>query len=351
MAQHTPIFRPARDGIKKRETVSTNSNENGRLAIGIDLGGTDIKAGLVSLDGSVISIRRTPTETDAGVLGVLTRIGDIVKELRRDADDQEIIGVGLGIPGSIDLLTNKVRTCANLPGWENRAIAEELNAILKCPVYIENDANLAAYAEFLHGAGKDTKSLIALTLGTGVGGGIILNGKIWRGASGTAAEIGHMIVASDGRLCGCGQRGCLETYASASAVAKLAEERLLSGTPSGMRDAAKAAGGLNSKIVAEQAAAGDMVALDVWNDACRHLAEAIVGLQHLINPERIVLAGGMSAAGQILLDTVQRYVAELMPGKLGTHPDLRLAALGNDAGFLGAALLVFNGNGERVAVK
>jgi len=337
---------------RNQDILNASTEPKQRLAIGIDLGGTDIKAGLVDEDGNVLAVRRTPTETESGVNGVLSRLAELVKELSTDMPATgELVGVGLGIPGSIDLHSNRVRACANLKGWENRDIAAELSTLLGRPVFIENDANLAAYAEYLHGAGQKVASLMTLTLGTGVGGGMILNGKIWRGADGTASEVGHMIVTSDGRLCGCGQRGCLETYASASSIARIAEERLQSGTESSLRAVHNSSGGITSKIVAEHAANGDKVALDVWNEACRHLAEAIVGLQHVINPGRIILAGGMSAAGSILLDTVRRYVDQLMPGKIGTHPDVQLAKLGNDAGFLGAALLVFNECESQVGVS
>ncbi len=337
---------------RKLDTLNASTEPKRRLAIGIDLGGTDIKAGLVDEDGNVLAVRRIPTKTESGVNGVLSRFADLVKELETDMPEAgELIGIGLGIPGSIDLHSNRVRACANLEGWENRDIAGELGALLGRPVLIENDANLAAYAEYLHGAGQNVASMMTLTLGTGVGGGTILNGKIWRGADGTASEVGHMIVTSDGRLCGCGQRGCLETYASASSIARIAEERLQSGTESSLRAVQNSGGGITSKIIAEHAANGDNVALDVWNEACRHLAEAIVGLQHVINPGRIILAGGMSAAGPILLDTVRRFVAQLMPGKVGTHPDVQLAQLGNDAGFLGAALLVFNECDAKVEVS
>jgi glucokinase len=202
---------------------------------------------------------------------------------------------------------------------------------------MDNDANAAAWGEFWAGAGMGVTDMVMFTLGTGVGGGMIIGGQLVRGAFDNAAELGHVIVEPGGLPCGCGQRGCLETYASAMHVAKRARIAVESGERSVLRKVLDAGREIECVDVAQAAAEGDIVAYRIWDEACMHLAVACVMMQHVSNPQRIVLAGGMIAAGDQLLLTIRRHFDWLSWRIVNDHPDIMLATLGNDAGLIGAA--------------
>ena len=316
-----------------------------QIAIGVDLGGTAIKSGLVRRDGSVLAMRTDDTEAEKGPSHVLDRIARIVKELLRDAS-LELPGVaamGLGLPGPIDRARGTSVAMPNLRGWKNVAVVDELAKRTHLRVVIENDANNAALGELVAGAGRGLSHMVLLTLGTGIGGGIILNGRLWRGATGSAAEIGHTLVERDGRRCGCGQRGCLEAYASAAATAARVKELLAAGRTSILANEPSATEAITSRHIVDAVKEGDALAREVWAETCYYLAVACINIQHVLEPQRIVFSGGMSAAGQWLLDGVNEAVARLRSGMIGPPPQIALATLGNDAGFIGSALNAFDG--------
>jgi len=209
------------------------------------------------------------------------------------------------------------------------------------PVTLDNDANNAAWAEYVCGAGRGTQSMVMLTLGTGIGSGIILDGELLRGVNESAGEIGHTIVQPDGRRCQCGQRGCLEAYASASYTARRAIEQLDGGRESIMAAWRRDGTEIDAIVVVRAVQAGDALACEVWEGTCRCLAQACVNIQHTLDPDRIVLAGGMCGAGDDLLGPVTRHYAAMNSPMLGRPVEVHLAALGNRAGFIGAALSVF----------
>jgi glucokinase len=200
------------------------------------------------------------------------------------------------------------------------------------PVVLENDANAAVLGECWLGAGRECEDVVMLTLGTGIGGGIVLGGRLWRGRYDNAGELGHMIIVAEGEPCACGQRGCLEAYASAKSTAARAERRLRAGERSTLTASA-----ITAVDVVEHARAGDGLARQVWDETCRGLAVACVNLQHALNPQRIILAGGMSAAGRELIDPVRRHFERLTWPDIGDRPEIVPSELGNDAGVLGAA--------------
>jgi len=314
-------------------------------AIGIDLGGTDIKAGLVDAAGAVLDRRTMPTDADSGPRRVLERLAALVRDLAESSRNAGTgaVAVGIGAPGTVRRRRGTVVAPPNLPGWKEVAVGEHVSAAAGLRVVLENDANAAAYGEFRRGAGVGCDDLVMLTLGTGIGGGVILGGRLWRGRHENAGETGHMIVAVDGRPCNCGQRGCLEAYASAANTAARAAERLASGKPtegtSPLGDVMRCNGRIDATDVVDAARKGDPLARGVWDETCRYLAMACVNLKHLLNPQRIVLAGGMSAAGDDLLRPVRGHFGRLVWPDVGDRPEIVLASLGNDAGFVGAALL------------
>jgi glucokinase len=236
----------------------------------------------------------------------------------------------LATPGPLDRREGRIVRTANLPGWKDVPIRDPLRGKTGLPVTLENDANAAAFGEYCSGAGRGDKDLVMLTLGTGVGAGVILNGRILHGHFGNAAELGHMIVVVDGLPCPCGQRGCLEQYASATAIVHRAAQ---------YRDSHGAVTLLRAEDVANGAANGDPLCGRVWDEACLSLAVACVNIQHAFNPAKIVLGGGMSLAGHMLLDRVRRFFREQAWSLHTDAPEIVLAQLGPDAGVIGAAML------------
>lgn len=313
-----------------------------QVAIGIDVGGTAIKAGLVGADGRVYESRSIPTDADRGPDHVIARIVEVITQSlsAATAKGYDVEAVGLGVPGTLDRAAGVVVAPPNLPGWRNVPIVERLTGATGLRIVLENDANNAALGEYYCGAGRGVSDMVMLTLGTGIGGGIILSGRLWRGALGNGGEIGHVIIQAAGRPCGCGQRGCLEAYASATATVARAMERIRAGEPSVLARRTDSAD-LSVEMIIDAAQRGDGLAADVWRETCRYLAIGCVNIHHMINPERIVLAGGMSHAGDPLLGGVAGAVSELASPMLGCPPEIRLAEIGNDAGFIGSALSVF----------
>lgn len=323
-----------------------------RLAIGIDLGGTNIKAALVDRLGRILERAEQSTRAERGPKAV---IADLVEIARRWAAPEgvrgarRIAGIGLATPGPLDLVRGRIVHAANLPGWKNVRIRDGLARATALSVILENDANAAAYGEFTAGAGRGCDHVVMLTLGTGVGGGVIIDGRILHGHFDNAAEFGHMIVAVDGLPCPCGQRGCLERYASADAIVRRAaqsrdrrRDRRGSVVPEAPRARGAQGGGadpLRADEIARSAAAGDRSCRRIWDEACLYLAVACVNIQHAFNPQRIILGGGLAGAGSFLLNSVRARFREQTWRLHKDSPQIVLAELGNDAGTIGAAAL------------
>ncbi len=317
---------------------------NPPLAIGIDLGGTNIKTALVDRDGNILHRLEQPTEASRGPGPVIDDLADIVRRLRRcssapslsqgegrgEGGSRELVGIGLATPGPLNLREGRIIRTANLPDWKDVPIRDALRDKTGLPVILENDGNAAAYGEYRCGAGHDSGDLVMLTLGTGVGAGVILNGRIVHGHFHNAAELGHMIVVVDGLPCPCGQRGCLEQYASANAIVHRAAQ---------YRDRHGAVTLLRAEDIAQAAANGDPLCERVWDEACLYLAIACVNIQHAFNPSKIVLGGGLSNAGAQLLDRVNAHFCKHTWSLHTDAPEIVLAQLGPDAGVIGVAIL------------
>lgn len=315
-------------------------------AIGVDVGGTNLKAGLVKPDGHVVERRAVATESGGGVDHVIDRIVRLIEDLRdaAAAAGLAVEAVGLGMPGMLSRSRGVVLAPPNLPGWRDVPVVRRVGDATGLRVLLDNDANYAALGEYLCGAGRGVRHMAALTLGTGIGGGIILDGRLWHGAGGNGGEIGHMIVHVGGRRCSCGQLGCLEAYASASSTAARTVERIKGGESSSLKERLEAGRTVDAEDVVEAAVSGDKLAGEVWEETCRYLAAACISIQHALSLERIVLAGGMSAAGERLVRPVVTLTEEISSSMLGDPPDIRIAELGNEAGFIGSAMAVFQGN-------
>lgn len=308
--------------------------------LGIDFGGTFIK--FTSLDASLSPgpIIQRPTPTGQGgeaiietmVEGAMAYLDD--QQLDRD----ELQAVGVGAPGPLSISRGILLNLPNLPGLENFPIRDRLADRLGVSVALENDANAAAFGEYLCGAGVEQSKIIMLTLGTGVGGGIIYNGQIIHGAHDMGAELGHLIIHPGGRPCGCGQQGCLEAYCSAANIARMATERIEANGHAGpLAERLQANGSIDGRDIEQARQQGDELARAVWDDCCRDLAIGCVDLCRVFDPQRIIFAGGLSNAGDNLLEPVHRHWQNLDWTLLKNHTTLAIAALGSDAGAIGAA--------------
>ncbi|SHK21631.1 glucokinase [Anaerobranca californiensis DSM 14826] len=309
-----------------------------KLIIGVDLGGTNIAAALVKNDGSIVEKISNPTEANKGKDMVITNLMATIEELLGYVEDnKKIKGIGIGIPGVCDIEKGLVKFAPNL-FWENVEIVKILESKFNLPVFIDNDANAAALGEVWCGAGKGKKNIVCITLGTGVGCGIILNGAIFHGAGNGAGELGHITVKEDGPKCNCGNNGCLEVLVAAPAIAKMGKEALLKGDTllKTITDREK----LTAKDVFDAAKKGDKVCLDIIGNVANNLGLAIANVINILNPEMIIIGGGVAAAGDILFNPLKEVVAKRALKDLYKDVEIVSAQLGNNAGIIGAAALV-----------
>ena len=310
-------------------------------AVGIDLGGTNIKGGLVRRDGSVVLTKSVKSEVEGGVDHVVGRIAGLAEALMREGGAANAAAaVCVGSPGPLDSQTGVVHSAPNL-GWQNVPLAGLLAGKLALPVFVENDANAAAYGEAWAGAGRGARCSIMLTLGTGIGGGIVIDGKLWRGVNDAGAELGHMTIKYDGRRCNCGIPGCIETYASASAVARRMKAAVEAGGQSSLRDAILAGEAVDAERIHEAAVAGDALSREVVEETGRLLGIAITSIVHIFNPDVVILHGGLVNAGEMLFEPLRAKVNELCFGAALEGLSILPSALGGDAGVVGAAGLAF----------
>jgi glucokinase len=310
--------------------------------LGIDLGGTNIKTGVVDDNAQVLSKYSTPTCVEGNhsdtILKRMGQAGEVaIEQAGLTADD--IAAIGVGSPGVLNHKEGLILAQPNIQGWKDVPVRDAISKYFKNkPTTLENDANAAAWGEFWAGVGKGTNSLVMLTLGTGVGGGIVYGNRFIRGYRDNAAELGHIIVQPGGRQCNCGQFGCLEAYASATNSAKIGMERLRASEPSSMKAVLDEKDCITTETILNHMLAGDALAKDLWLDTCRYIAIGCLTLNHTINAEIIALAGGMVGAGNHLLDPVRKFYTDLQ-GHIFRKvcSSIVLAKLGNDAGFVGAA--------------
>lgn len=325
-------------------------NRHAICALGLDIGGTAIKAGVVDADLRILATAERPTPGSNDPADVIDALVSMAAELRGATGDAPIAAAGVGMPGRVEPDTGVVVACANLRGWDNVPLGPRLTEALGVPVTVHNDANAAAFGEFarLRRDEPDLNDFALLTVGTGIGGGVVLGGRLVVGANQMAGEIGHMVVQVDGEPCPCGQRGCLERYAAAPAICRAAtppEE-----SSNGDANAPGHSGGsepLSAEQVFERAAAGDAHAAAVIDRAAHYLGVATINLARLLDLPCIFLGGGVAKAGDALLQRVRNH-HQNHTWRIPTHPPrLELARLGNDAGWLGAAALAMDSSKAR----
>lgn len=317
--------------------------------IGIDLGGTTIKFAILTLNGEV----QQKWSIETNILDEGSHIiPDIIESITHrlalyDMSKDDFIGIGMGTPGSVDREKGTVIGAYNLNWIKKQLVKDQIEEAIGIPFTLDNDANVAALGERWKGAGENNPNVIFITLGTGVGGGIIAEGNLLHGASGCAGEIGHITVDPDGFDCTCGKKGCLETVSSATGVVRVA--RQLSEEYAGNSELKKAIDDgqdVSSKDVFEYAQAGDSFALRVVDRVCYFLGLAVGNLGNTLNPSSIVIGGGVSAAGEFLRIRVQNYFEEFTFPQVREGTSIKLAQLGNEAGVIGAASLALQFNGQ-----
>ena len=320
---------------------------NDQYYVGIDLGGTNLKASLINEAGEVLASLHRPSRLPGGREALCKNLLGAVRDLISDQSPlpkgrKALAGVGVGVPGVLDWASGSLLAAPNLPEGVNLPIRGLLEEAFQVRVSIDNDANAVALGEFWKGAGRDVKTLVVLTLGTGVGSGIILEGRIWRGAQGRGAELGHMTISEAGPRCACGNRGCLEAFVSSGAIVQRAQFEMAKDPSSSLRGVNP----LTAEAIAEAAREGDRAALGALAKTGRYLGIGLANVANIFNPEMIVLAGGVARAGDALLRPAQEEMRRRAFAAVTEDLKLRESELGDLAGTLGAVYpLLEGGNG------
>lgn len=312
-------------------------------AVGVDLGGSKVAAGLVSSQGRTLPQRREPTRSAQGVEAVMDQVARMVGQCTQSAADEVsgVLGVGIGVAGTTDRERGVTLLASNL-GWENVPIRRLIADRVDLPIFVESDANLAALGELTFGAGKGFDDFVFVTVGTGIGAGIVLEGRLYRGVSGAAGELGHITLEPGGPECGCGNRGCLEALASGAAIARQAVERIRKGTASRIEELVDGdLEDVTASVVAKAARASDPLALELLEKAGEHLGVGLAIYVNLLNPGGIVIGGGVTAAQELLFRPMRAALERhALPRNLQSVQVVS-SQLGDDAGLVGAAALVF----------
>lgn len=313
------------------------------LLIGIDIGGTSIKVGIIENNGVIIEKWKIPTnisnDGEAIVGDIWNSIVDKIELL--NLNNTSITGIGVGAPGFINTDTGFVYEAVNI-GWRNVDLANQLGLRSGLPVFIENDANIAVLGENWTGAGNQSKNLIAITLGTGVGGGIIANGTILNGENGMAGELGHIKVEENGYACNCGNHGCLETIASATGIVRQAMEKISAFPDSLLGKTYKENQWISAKDIFELAADGDSISNNIIKYTADILGQLIANMGVIINPSKVLIGGGVSTAGDQLIDEIKTSFEKHALPRVVDACEIKAAQLGNDAGIIGGAFLVLD---------
>ena len=307
------------------------------LTVGVDVGGTKVLGGVVDASGKVLATSRRDTPREGGIELTKT-IAAVALELMQD---HSITAVGVSAAGFVSSDRKTMLATPNIADWNGVQLDLELTKFIGLPVVIENDANAAAWGEAKFGAGRNQAHMMMLTIGTGVGGGIVVNNELYRGAFGIAAEFGHLRVVPEGHLCGCGARGCFEQYASGSALRRHAREAISASPDLARNLLARGDGtidGLTGQAITDAARDGDAVALAAFQTTAQYLGAGIASLAVLLDPSCVVIGGGVIDAGEILLAPTREAMKRYMPfaGK-HPYPEIVAAELGNEAGLVGVA--------------
>jgi glucokinase len=319
--------------------VSVTADPRDRPALAVDLGGTNVRAAVVNADGEIIARRQVRTDAHTGIDEVLERVAQAVAGVAAEAELPPDAPVGVALPGTINPYTGFLSIAPNL-GWQNLPIRDLFAARLGRPIALGNDVNAGALGEWRYGAGRGMRHFVFVACGTGVGGGVIVDGQLLLGRVGLAAEVGHMVVALDGPKCHCGGHGCLEAFAGGWAIEEAAQDLLDRGIPSLLTELMEERGeNLSGALINYAAEHDDGLAIEVLARAGRALGFAVASLAHLFNPEGIAIGGGVISAGPFLFEPMQEAIDEYLLAGFGEALQIGPSILGQDAGLLGAAVL------------
>ena len=305
-----------------------------KYVVGVDLGGTKIYTALVDLEGNIIKEKTVETLAHEGEQAVMGRIIDTINYVIEGVSKDLIKSIGIGSPGPLDVKNGLIVETPNLP-FKNFAITKTIKEKYDLPTYLDNDANVATLGEFMFGAGKGTENMVFITASTGIGGGAVLNGRLFRGATGNALEVGHMTVSTEGPRCGCGNVGCAEALGSGTAIGKRAKEAVLSNVKTSLKNYED----VTSKEVFIEAANGDRVAKNILKNSLTYLGIAVANTITNFDPEKVVVGGGVVNGGDIVIDTIRKVVEERCMSTFVENCTVEKAVLGGKAGVLGAAAL------------
>lgn len=308
---------------------------------GIDVGGTGIKVGITNEAGTILAQGEVPTLVGRPYQEIIRDMGHCMLEVLRESGygEADVASIGVGIPGVADNRVGEVIFCTNM-AWSNVPLRDELQKYLNKPVYIDNDATVAGFAESVCGVSAGCHSSVFMTLGTGVGSGIVIDGRPWSGFHGVGGELGHIPMDIGGEPCSCGNYGCLERYCSATAVIRMGKQAMQVHPESMIHDLCGGDGSkLNAKMVIDAAKEGDEVAMKVFNRYVDYLCKAVYIIIAFLDPEMIVLGGGVSKAGSFLVDAIRERIPRYLLFKSLPYSRVEIARLGADAGIIGAAML------------
>ncbi len=309
--------------------------------LGIDLGGTSVKIGVLDSKGNVICKSETPTLAETNSVDIIyNNIEENIESLLKKNKQKEIKlkGIGIGSPGSIDPSEGRIVTgIDNIPALKGFPLARKLEEKFSLPAFIDNDANNAARGELLFGAGQKKKNIVMITIGTGIGGGIIINGELYGGSNNYAGEVGHTTIVVGGKHCSCGNYGCWEAYGSATAMKNTAKSLIEKGVETSLH--AFYPDQLNAKVIIDEAKKGDLLALDVFHETCRYIGVGLANLVNTFNPEMCIIGGGVSQAGNFFLNEVEFNTRKYCLPRARLSLQILVAQLGNQAGILGSAAL------------
>jgi glucokinase len=317
--------------------------------VGIDVGGTNIKIGLFDAELRLLKKTSVTTDADMGPEIVIDKMAQTVRDIIAETGLalEDIVAIGIGTPGPARYSEGIIIRSTNMPKFKNVPICKMLNDRLGAPIVFDNDANVACWGEYAVGAGKGVENMVFFTLGTGIGGGIVNDGELVHGCDENGAELGHTIIYPKGRSCNCGQEGCVEAYASADSTARRATEAIEAGAESSLAKVLAKKGKLTSKDVYEHLAAGDELAEEIADGTAEALAITCVNMLHCTEPARIVFAGGMIAAGDLLLDRIKHFFdSQVWTIKKEDKIEICFATLGEDAGIIGAGALARHKYGQ-----
>lgn len=312
--------------------------------IGIDVGGTNVKIALVDDNGKIIYSNSVPTYAKMGYEYTVNNIKQAIKDLMKETNTtpSDIEGIGFDFPGQVDCKTGVVKLAPNIPGWVNVPIAQMIEDEFHIPTRIDNDVRCAALGELKFGAGRGCENFICITVGTGIGSGIVINGKVARGATNAAGELGHIkLQMNGGPICGCGDTGCLEAFASGPAIVAMAQEYIKGGKSTKFREMAAVEGGeITPYMVAKAAEEGDPVAKRIFEIVGEYIGIGLTSVINLLNPERVIIGGGVAESGELLLGPIRKTIKERAMVVAGNAVEIVPAQLGNSAGVIGASMLI-----------